>query len=59
MELYVNGLQPCAEMLQALKYPIMEVNTIDGNYELLQYELLNSDREISLDEPPKVEKFII
>lgn len=59
MELYINSLQPCAEMLQALKYPIMEVNTIDGNYELLQYELLNSDREISLDEPPKVEKFII
>lgn len=59
MELYVDTLQPCAEMIQKLNYPLMEVNTIDSVYELHQYELLNSDREISVEEPPKVEKFVI
>jgi len=59
MDLYVTNLLPCAEMLQTLKYPVMEVNNDNGKYKLHQYELLNSDREISVEESPKVEKFVI
>ena len=44
---------PCAEMLQTLKYPIMEVDNENGIYQLHQYELLNSDREISVEDAPK------
>lgn len=59
MDVYVNNLMPCAEMLQTLKYPIMEVDNENGIYQLRQYELLNSDREISVEDAPKVEKFVI
>lgn len=56
MDLYINELKPVAQLLQSLKYPLMEVV---NDFELRQYELTNSDRELLLSEPPKVEKFII
>lgn len=59
VDIYINSLQPTSELLQNLKYPLMEVNDEDGVSVLHQYELLNSDREMSFAEPPKVEKFVI
>ena len=56
MKLYVDELKPVAQLLQSLKYPLME---IVNDFELHQYELTNSDREVSFAEPPKVEKFIV